>query len=115
MKPVVGDEGDDGDAEAEGGGNEGFSDAASDLFDGEFGAADAGEAAHDTGDGSEKAEEWGKSDDGVHGGEEPACTFDFDTGGCLECALEAGVPVGDSGADDAEDGVFRIFAQFECV
>ncbi|MEY5014515.1 MAG: hypothetical protein RIS92_873, partial [Verrucomicrobiota bacterium] len=44
MEPVVGDEGDDGDAESECGGDEGFADAAGDFFDGEFGSADAGEA-----------------------------------------------------------------------
>ena len=115
MKPVVGDEGDDGDAEAEGGGDEGFANPASDLFHGEFGATDAGETAHDTGDGAEKAEERGEGDDGVHGGEESSGAFDFDASGGLERALEAGVAVGDSGADDAEDGVFGVFAEFECV
>ena len=73
---------------------------------GEFGSPDARETSHDPGDRSEQSEKRGEGDDGVHCGEEPSCAFDFHACGGLECALEAGMAMGDAGTDHAENGIF---------
>ena len=115
MEEVHGDEGDDGDAEAEGGGDEGFADAAGDFFDGEFRAADAGEGTHDACDGAEETEERAEGDDGVHGGEEAAGALEFVASGDFEGALEGTVAVVETVVDHADDRVFRGAAEGDGV
>ncbi len=92
----------DGDAEAEGGGDERFADAAADLADGQLlVAADELERVHDARNGAEQAEQGRQRDDGIEGAEETAAELHFLLGADLRGDFEVDLGVLQAVADDA--------------
>ena len=113
---VVGEEAEDGDADAGGGGDEGLGDAAGDLAGGELVfIADEAEGTHDADDGAEEAEERGEGD---HGADDPHAGFGFldEVGGVeLHGREHGGVGVGDAVGEVVEEGVAGVLGELPGV
>ena len=104
VEEVVRDEAEDRDAQARGGRDEGFADAAADLGDRELLGADELEAAHDADDGAEQAEQRRERDDGAQQPLAGAGFLERLFGAELHGGHGFGAAVGEAGAERDEEG-----------
>ena len=89
IEVVVGEQAEDGDAQAAGGGDEGFSDSAAHFSGGELVVADEAEGSHDAGDGAQETQEWGEGDECAQNPLAAFGAFQFVAGGsCIAPSSE---------------------------